>query len=106
LNIYVQLGDARGTFYIRVALRREGGIAELYESLPVEVVFGGDAGSTSPLELAIELDELVFPSPGIYEIVVYANHLCLHEPAQAVPIPFPPIRVILLPADGSPGGVE
>lgn len=105
LGLYVQFQGGSGTYYLRVALRPAGGSAEPYETPPVEVGFGDDPGRVKPLELAIDLDELVFRRPGVYEVVVYANHVCLNDPGPAAPAPFPPVRVVALPADGSEGGV-
>jgi hypothetical protein len=94
-----------GTFYIRAALREEGETIELYHTDPVEIPFGSQEYRVLPLELALELDELIIPRPGAYELIVYANYVSLHVPGERVPIPFPPIRLTVLPSDGSPGGV-
>lgn len=105
LRLYVQLQGAVGTFYIRAVLREEGEATELYHTGPAEVPFGGQEYRVVPLELTLELDELVIPRPGTYELLVYANYVSLHAPGDRVSIPFPPIRVTVLPSDGSPGGV-
>lgn len=105
-KLYLQLQGGVGTFYVHVALREHGEPAELYRTRrPFEVVFRGDEYRVIPLELAIDLDGLSFPRPGAYELLVRANYVDLHDPAGPVPIPFPPIRVTVLPADGSEGGV-
>lgn len=62
------------------------------------------ADEVFPLERTIALNRLVFPEPDVYELLVYANAVSLHEPTDHVPIPFPPIRVAVLPADGTAGG--
>ena len=103
LNLYVQLQNPAGTFYLRAVLRHESGSAEIYDTSPLELRFDTSLGAV-PYELAVELDELTFPRPGAYEIVIHANHVSLHDPELA-PVPFPPIRVVVLPADGSVGGV-
>ena len=70
---------------------------------PVEEVLDR-VNEVTPLELAIKLHRLVFPEPDVYELLVYANAVNLHEPSDSVRIPFPPIRVAVLPPDGSVGG--
>jgi hypothetical protein len=102
LKLYLRLRDPVGTFYIRAALRQEGVDANIYDTEPLELGFG-PTPRPLPYELDLELDELTFPRPGVYEMVLYANHVSLHDP-ELVPIPFPPLRVKVLPADGSPGG--
>lgn len=102
LKLYLRLRDPVGTFYIRAALRHEGVDANIYDTEPLELGFG-PTPRPLPYELDLELDELTFPRPGVYEMVIYANHVSLHDP-ELVPIPFPPLRVKVLPADGSPGG--
>ena len=67
--------------------------------------FGGREFRTSPLEVALELENLNFPRPGAYEIFVHANYLNLHMLDRQGLIAFPPVRVTVLSADGSPGGV-
>jgi hypothetical protein len=105
LSLYVQLQGGRGTHFIRVVMRVAGGLREVAAAPPVEEVFDG-ADDVFPLELAIELHRLVFPEPDVYELLVYVNHRNLHEPSDNILLPFPPIRVVVLPADGSPGGTE
>lgn len=103
LKLYLRLRDPAGTFYIHAALRHEGGDAMIYDTAPLELRFG-PTPPPLPYEFDLELDELTFPRPGVYEVVLYANHVSLHDP-ELVPIPFPPLRVKVIPADGSPGGV-
>lgn len=105
LSMYIQLQGGTGTFYVRVVVRRAGGTATVYQTLPEEIGFGDDPGRVFPIELALELDGLAFPEPDVYEAVVYANHVSLNDPGSAVLIPFPPSRVAVLPTDGSDGGV-
>lgn len=105
LSLYVQLQGGRGTHFIRVVMRVGGGLREIAAAPPIEVVFDG-AEDVFPLELAIELHRLVFPEPDVYELLVYVNHLNLHEPSNSVAIPFPPIKVAVLATDGSAGGIE
>jgi hypothetical protein len=102
LSLYVQLQGGRGLYFFRIVLRTVG------ESREVTVAHFDDeldaADEVFPLERRIRLHRLVFPSPDVYELLVYANHVCLHEPNDHLPIPFPPIRVAVLPADGYTGG--
>jgi hypothetical protein len=88
LYVYVQLQGAVGTFYIRAVLREEGETIELYHTDPTEVPFGNQDYRVAPLELTLELDELIIPRPGAYELIVYANYVSLHMPSERVPIPF------------------
>ena len=71
---------------------------------PFEVTFDADTYRVIPLELALELDGLTFPRPGMYELLVHANYINLHDPNERIPAAYPPIRVAVLPADGSEGG--
>lgn len=107
LALYLQLQGGAGTFYVRTVVRRAGGLAELYRGDPLEVHLGDDPGRVAPVELGLDLDGLAFPKPDIYEVAVYANHVALNNPdaGPGVMIPFPPIRVAVLPTDGSDGGV-
>jgi hypothetical protein len=102
LTLYVQLQGGRGLYFFRVVLRvvgdtREVAVAQFDEDLDA-------ADEVFPLERAIPLNRLVFPEPDVYDLLVYANAVNLHEPADRVPIPFPPIRVAVLPPDGTAGG--
>ncbi len=102
LTLYIQLQGGRGLYFFRVVLRmvgsaREVTIAHFDDDLDA-------ADEVFPLERAITLNRLVFPEPDVYELLVYANAVSLHEPTDHVPIPFPPIRVAVLPADGTAGG--
>lgn len=103
LKLYLRLRNPAGTFYIRAAMRHEGGDADIYDTAPLELRFG-PRPLPVPYELALDLDELTFPRPGVYEFVLYSNHVSLHDP-ELLPIPFPRLRVKVIPADGSPGGV-
>jgi hypothetical protein len=105
LTLYLQLEDALGDFFLRVMLRRVGSAREEAAANTVEVEFDGSTNRIIPLELAVNLDRLAFPAVGVYELMVYANHACLHDPDGRVPIPFPPIRVTVLPSEGGRGGV-
>jgi len=67
--------------------------------------FDDDTYRIIPLELALDLTGLSFPRPGVYELVVHANYVNLHDPNARLPLTHPPIRVTVLPADGSGGGV-
>ena len=104
LELYLQLQGGRGLFFFRIVMRvvgqtREVTLAHFDDELDA-------ADEVFPLERAVKLNRLVFPEPDVYELLVYANAVNLHEPTDHVPIPFPPIRVAVLPADGTPGGVE
>lgn len=103
LTLYVQLQGGRGTFYIRAQLREVGKTNEFSATGPVEVVFDG-ADRPQPQELAVELGDLVFPNPDVYELLVYANHVNLNEHSEDRPHLFSTTRIAVLPADGSPGG--
>ena len=102
LSLYVQLQGGRGLYFFRVVLRIVGQAHEV-----TVAHFDDDldaAEEVFPLERRIALHRLVFPRPDVYELLLYANAVNLHEPGDHVPIPFPPIRVAVLPADGSAGG--
>jgi hypothetical protein len=104
LTLYAQLQGGRGLYFFRVVLRIVGQIREVTVAQFDEDFDSAD--EVFPLERAIKLNRLVFPAPDVYELLVYANAVSLHEPTDRVPIPFPPIRVAVLPSDGTPGGVE
>lgn len=103
LGLYLQLQGGRGLYFFRVVMRVVG------ETSEVTVAHFDDeldaADEVYPLERAVALHRLVFPEPDVYELLVYANAVSLHEPTDRVPVPFPPIRVAVLPADGTAGGV-
>ncbi|MBP3958548.1 hypothetical protein J8F10_25140 [Gemmata sp. G18] len=102
LTLYVQLQGDLGLFFFRVVLRLVGGAREV-----TIAHFDDDldaADEVFPLERTIALNRLVFPAPDVYELLVYANAANLHEPNDHIQIPFPPIRVAVLPADGTAGG--
>lgn len=104
-KLYLQLQGGVGTFYVWAALREEGEVIELYRSpRPFELVFTTDAHRFLPREVVLDLDGVRFPRPGVYEVIVRANHVNLHEPNDQTPLAFPPIRVVALSADGSEGG--
>ncbi len=105
LELYLQLEDAVGTFYIRCVLRPIGETVELYRLRPLEVPFDGVQNRIIPREVGVVLNGLAFPRPGAYELVVYANHVSLHDPDGRTPIPFPTVRVTVLGPDGSEGGI-
>lgn len=105
LTLYTQFQGRQGTFYIRAQLRVVGSAAEIAGAGPVEYVFDG-ADRIEPEEIALELDSLVFPKPDVYELLVYVNHVNLNEPGEGRPHLFLTTRVAVLPADGTPGGVE
>jgi hypothetical protein len=69
------------------------------------VPFDGVTNRIIPLEIKLTLAGLAFPRPGAYELVVFANQVSLHEANGRTPIPFPPIRIVVLGPDGSEGGV-
>jgi hypothetical protein len=102
LNLYLQLQGGRGLYFFRVVLRvvgqsREVTVAHFDEELDAaEEVF--------PLERAVALHRLVFPKPDVYELLLYANAVSLHEPSDHVSIPFPTVRVAVLPSEGFAGG--
>lgn len=102
LTLYLQIQGGRGLYFFRVALRVVG------ETPEVTVAHFDDelaaADEVFPLERAVPLHRLVFAKPDVYELLVHANLVNLHEPGDHVPVPFPPIRVAVLPSDGSPGG--
>ena len=104
-KLYLQIQAGVGTFYIGAVLRAEGETAEIYRTrMPYEAVFDDDTHRVIPLELVLDLDGLAFPRPGMYELLVRANYVNLHDPNDRIPIAYPPIRVTALPADGSEGG--
>jgi hypothetical protein len=105
LNLYAQFQGGRGTYFFRVLMRIVGGVREVAVAAPVEEVLDR-IYEVAPLELIIKLHRLVFPEPDVYELLVYANNVNLHEPSDQLEIPFPPIRVAVLPSDGSSGGAE
>jgi len=103
-RLYVQLHGGVGTFFISAVLREEGDVIELYRTPPSELAFDSDAYRVIPLELVIELSGLSFPRPGMYELVILANHVNLHDSSERLPLVFPPVRVTVLPPDGIEGG--
>jgi hypothetical protein len=105
LELYLQLEDAVGKFFLRVMLRRVGSAREEAAANTAAVDFDGNTNRIIPLELAVKLERLAFPTVGMYEFLVYANQVCLHDPDSRVPIPFPPIRVTVLPPEEGRGGV-
>ena len=105
LHLYLQLQEALGAFNLKVVLCREKNEIELWRSDPEPVIFDGREYQIWPLELDVELAELVIPEPGDYEIWVYANHVNLHNPDRQPGWPFPPIRFKALGPDGTEGGV-
>jgi hypothetical protein len=100
LRLYLQLQGGRGGYFFKVVMRRVGDSAEVLVGLFDDQLDAVD--EVYPLERDVPLNRLVFPEPDVYELLVYANAVNLHEPAETVPIPFPPIRVAVLPA--APGG--
>ncbi len=105
LELYLQLEDALGTFYLRSVLREIGQMTELYRVPPLEVRFDGVTNRVVPLEIKLTLMDLAFPRPGAYELLVFANQVSLHEANGRSPIPFPTVRITVLGQDGSEGGV-
>lgn len=105
LSLYTQLQDSVGVFSLTVVMRAFGSGIDLYRSQPGRVTFDGVTHRIQPLEVVMELEEMSFPRPGAYELFVYANHVSLHDPDGRTPIPFPSIRITVLPADDSEGGV-
>lgn len=105
LELYVQVQDALGTFHVRGVLRPFGEATELYRSPPVEIVFDGIEHRVVPLEFGLVLNGLSFPRPDAYELHLFANHVSLHGADGRNPIPFPPLRITVLPADDTDGGI-
>lgn len=106
LTLYLQIQGGVGTFYIWAAMREEGETTEVYKTpAPFEGVFDDDSYRIIPLELALNVPDLSFPRPGVYELLIHANYVNLHDPTAPLPHAHPPIRVRVLPADGSEGGV-
>lgn len=98
MMLYAQLADGVGTFHIRAELRNELGIVQ-YQSPPVEVVFAGTEYRVVPVEIVIHLDGLVFSGPGLYELHVLCNHQSFSDLRTPIPVPFPPLRVSVLPSE-------
>ena len=105
LMLYLQLQGGVGTFYIWVSLKEEGEVVEVYRSrAPFESSFDDDSYRIVPLELALDLSGVTFPRPGVYEILVHANYVNLHDPNARVPLSYPPIRVTALSGNGAEQG--
>jgi hypothetical protein len=106
LKLYLQLQGGIGTFYIWTALREEGETIELYRTrTPFEGVTSDETYRIIPLELALELSGLSFPHPGVYELLVHANYVNLHDFNVRLPQTYPPIRVTALLSQGIEGGL-
>jgi hypothetical protein len=105
LMLYLQLQDAVGMFFVTAVVRPFGSSIDIYRSKAAEVTFDGLTNRIIPFEMGLELTGLTFPRPGLYELFVYANHASLHDPEGRMPIPFPPVRITVLPADDTEGGV-
>lgn len=108
LELYVQVQDAVGAFNVRGVLRAFGSDTELYRSPPVQVVFSGTEHRVVPLEFGLRLNGLSFPRPDAYELHLFFNQVSIHEAGGRIPIPFPPVRVTVLPADDTDtdGGIQ
>ena len=100
--LYVQIQGGRGLYFFRVVLRVVGNAREVTVAHFDDELDAAD--EVFPMERAISLHRLVFAEPAVYELLVYANAVSLHETTDHVPIPFPTIRVAVLPADGNEGG--
>lgn len=103
LYLYLQLADAVGAFEVSAELRDEGGEPR-YRSAATGVVFDGTANRAVPRDVVLRLDGMKFPGPGLYELHVRCGGASLHDPRQPIPVPYPPVRVSVLPADEPAGG--
>jgi hypothetical protein len=65
MELYVQLEDAVGTFYVRGVLRPVGETTELFRAPAEEVVFDGITNRIIPLELGLVLGGLAFAAGGV-----------------------------------------
>ncbi|MBX9585342.1 MAG: hypothetical protein K2X87_33970 [Gemmataceae bacterium] len=103
--LYLQLAGAIGTVSLTAEVREVGAEDEVrYETSPLLVAF--DAGDRDlPYTVVIDLAGLAFPGTGLYEVFVRSDGASLHDPEEAIPVPYPPVRVAVyqLPAD-EPGG--
>ena len=106
LELYLQLQEALGAFNLTAIVEREGEGIELFRTKPLSLDFSGTEYQNVPLELALGVKGLVFPTPGVYELRIYANHVSLHDPDRQPGWPFPPLRITVFAADGSEGGVR
>lgn len=105
LHVYLQLQEALGAFNLAVVLRREKSDIDLWRSDPELIAFDGTTYQIIPFEQDAELLGLVIPEPGDYEFWVYTNHVNLHNPDRQPGWPFPPMKLKVLSADGTEGGV-
>jgi len=106
LELYVQLQDAVGAFNVRGVLRAFGDSTELYRSPVVPLAFDANDHRIVPLEFGLVLTGLSFPRPEAYELHLFANHVAVHDADGRNPFPFPRIRVTVLPADDTDGGIQ
>jgi hypothetical protein len=102
LKLYLQLADGVGTFYVSAELHAENGAIAHKSRPPVEVVLDGTSHRAEPLELVLDLPGIVLGGHALYELRVFCNHASLHDPRGRVPVPFPPIRLSVLPPHPTP----
>jgi hypothetical protein len=98
-KLYLQLADGMGTFYLYTEVRNEGDTVQYRSRPPVEVVFDGTTHRAVPMEVVLTLEGLEVPGPGLYELLVVCNHVSLHDPRAGVTVPYPPLRLSVLPPD-------
>jgi hypothetical protein len=104
--LYLEVAGALGTVSLTAEVREVGAEDEVrYETSPLELEFDpGDRDLPDPVVL--DLTGLEFPGPGLYEVFVRCDGASLHDPEEAIPVPYPPVRVAVyqLPADEPEGG--
>lgn len=96
LKLYVQLSDGVGTFFVTADIRTEAGTAVFRTRPPVEAVFDGTTHRAIPMELVLDMSDIVLPGYGLYEVRVFCNHACLHDPRERIPVPYPTVRLTVL----------
>lgn len=100
LRLYTQLERASGSFHFWVALQRETG-ETINPGAPLEwVTFPESDTPAIPFEREFKVD-ITFPRPGVYFIHLMCGGRSLHASLSDDDVPFPPARVVLLPANAS-----